>query len=258
MKMKRDLEENAPLNEESLLLIKTSTSLVKDSPNSFTYQDDPSSTRLPAAQCNEFQNTTCLINTTTTMNKDTDDGGMTTRHHRRRRQPLKQNGTNRERNTLFQCIVYAAINIILSVPCLYGYAAVIFNNPVFNSHRNSLSKLVIFSSFIHQLGFTLFSSLPFAIGTVQDAGLIFLSAMSNTVVTEMKGKDEKAILSTTLIMLCGGTAMLGIILILMGRLRIANAVSYLPLPVSLYYANAQYYNILLIRELSNSSFSVLF
>ena len=257
MKMKRDLEENAPLNEQSLLLSNTSTSFVKDSPNSFTYQDGPSSTRLPAAQYNEFQNTTCIIDTTTTtMNKDIDDGGMTPCRHRR--QPLKQNGRNMEHNTLFQCIVYAAINIILSVPCLYGYAAVIFNNPVFNSHRNSLSKLVIFSSFIHQLGFTLFSSLPFAIGTVQDAGLIFLSAMSNTVVTEMKGKDEKAILSTTLIMLCGGTAMLGIILILMGRLRIANAVSYLPLPVSLYYANAQYYNILLIRELSNSSFSVLF
>ncbi len=243
--MERDLEENVSSHEESLLLINTSTSLVEDTQKLSTCQNYQS--RLPA-QC-EFQNTrvsTAVIN-------DTDEC-MTPRRHR---QPLKRKGANMESATFFQCLVYAAINIILSVPCLYGYAAVIFNNPIFNSHKNSLSKLVIFSSFIHQLGFTLFSSLPFAIGTVQDAGLIFLSAMSNAVVTEMEGKDEKAILSTTLIMLCGGTAMLGLILILMGRLRIANAVSYLPLPVSLPWHQSNS-TIKLSRLLPNSLFYVSF
>lgn len=74
-------------------------------------------------------------------------------------------------------IIYALVNVIISAPGLYGYAAVIFNHPVFEGHMNALSKLVIFSSFIHQLGFFFFSSLDFAIGTVQDAGLIFLSSM---------------------------------------------------------------------------------
>eukprot|EP00560_Eucampia_antarctica_P002050 CAMPEP_0197835464 /NCGR_PEP_ID=MMETSP1437-20131217/25812_1 /TAXON_ID=49252 ORGANISM="Eucampia antarctica, Strain CCMP1452" /NCGR_SAMPLE_ID=MMETSP1437 /ASSEMBLY_ACC=CAM_ASM_001096 /LENGTH=795 /DNA_ID=CAMNT_0043440917 /DNA_START=504 /DNA_END=2891 /DNA_ORIENTATION=+ len=55
--------------------------------------------------------------------------------------------------------------------------------------------------------------------------------MSNAIADEMKGQDEKAILSTTLVMLSGGTAMMGLVLILMGRFRIADAVSYLPLPV---------------------------
>jgi MFS superfamily sulfate permease-like transporter len=108
---------------------------------------------------------------------------------------------------------------------LYGYAAVIFNNPVFNDHMNALSKLVIFSSLIHQLGFFLFSSLDFAIGTVQDAGLIFLSSMANTIANHMleDGHTEQEIVSATLV--------LGLVLMLMGRFRLADAVAYLPMPV---------------------------
>lgn len=89
------------------------------------------------------------------------------------------------------------------------------------------------TSLIHQLGFTLFSSLPFAIGTVQDAGLIFLSGMANTIANTMKddGHTQEEILSTTLVLLSAGTASLGLVLIIMGRLRLADAVSYLPMPV---------------------------
>jgi SulP family sulfate permease len=98
---------------------------------------------------------------------------------------------------------------------------------------NALSKLVIFSSLIHQLGFTLFSSLPFAIGTVQDAGLIFLSAMSNQIATKIldDGGTEEEVVSTTLALLSAGTACLGVVLVVMGHFRLADAVSYLPMPV---------------------------
>ena len=95
---------------------------------------------------------------------------------------------------------------------------------------NALSKLVIFSSMIHQLSFLLFSSLPFAIGTVQDAGLIFLSSMSKSVANAIlqQGGTEEEILSTTLVLLSGGTALLGLVLIGIGHFRLADAVSYLP------------------------------
>jgi SulP family sulfate permease len=105
-----------------------------------------------------------------------------------------------------------------------GYAAVIFYHPVFQPHMNALSKLVLFSSLMHQLGFTLFSSLPFAIGTVQDAGLIFLSFMSNriaTVIMEQEDGTAEAVLSTTLVLLAGSTATLGLVLMLMGHFRLA-------------------------------------
>jgi SulP family sulfate permease len=130
-------------------------------------------------------------------------------------------------------IVYALVNVIISVPGLYGYAAVIFNHPVFSSNMNALSKLVIFSSAVMQLSFICFSTMSFAIGTVQDAGLIFLSSMANTIANEMleDGESEKAILSTTMVLLSGGTALLGVVLIAIGKFKLTNVVSYLPMPV---------------------------
>lgn len=117
-------------------------------------------------------------------------------------------------------IVYAIVNVIISVPGLYGYAAIIFKHPVFLPHMNTLAKLVIFSSAIHQLSFTSFSSLnTFAIGTVQDAGLIFLSNMANTLATEILNEDgsEAQVISTVLVLLSLSTAALGMVLIAMGH-----------------------------------------
>jgi hypothetical protein len=124
-------------------------------------------------------------------------------------------------------IVYAIVNVIISVPGLYGYAAIIFKHPVFLPHMNTLAKLVIFSSAIHQLSFTSFSSLnTFAIGTVQDAGLIFLSTMSNTLATEILNDDgsEAQVISTVLVLLSLSTAALGMVLIAMGHFRLAEYV----------------------------------
>lgn len=73
-------------------------------------------------------------------------------------------GTN---YNIFHYIIYALINVIIAVPGLYGYSSVIFNHPCFQPYIAQLSKYVVFSSFVHQLGFLLFSSLNFAIGTVQ-------------------------------------------------------------------------------------------
>eukprot|EP00536_Pseudo-nitzschia_multiseries_P012005 jgi/Psemu1/320162/estExt_fgenesh1_pm.C_4380002 len=131
------------------------------------------------------------------------------------------------------CLIYAIVNVIIAVPSLFGYAAVIFNHPIFSNHMNALSKLLISSSLVHQLGFLLFSGLPFAIGTVQDAGLIFLSNMANTIADRMieDGNTEVEILSTTLVLLCAGTASLGLVLVAMGKFKLADAVSFLPMPV---------------------------
>ena len=79
----------------------------------------------------------------------------------------------------------------------------------------------------------MFSSLSFAIGTVQDAGLIFLSDMANTIADTMieDGHTESEIISTTLALLCSGTALLGLVLVVMGKFKLADAVSFLPMPV---------------------------
>jgi sulfate permease, SulP family len=156
---------------------------------------------------------------------------------------------------LLSCLVYAVVNVVIAVPSLYGYAAVIFKHPIFHPYRNQLAKLVISSSLIHQLGFTMFSSMPFAIGMVQDAGLVFLSAMSGTIADRVllhrhhnhkngssdddkydhhdtneyyDDNDAAIVLSTTLVLLSLGTAVLGLILMVLGKFRLANAVSFLP------------------------------
>lgn len=108
----------------------------------------------------------------------------------------------------------------------------IFGHDVFQPHINALSKLVILSSVVHQFCFTIFSSLPFSIGQVQDAGLIFLSAMSHRIATTiLNGEDGAAddevvsqILSTTIVLLGLSTALLGAVLILGGYFRLADAV----------------------------------
>lgn len=125
-------------------------------------------------------------------------------------------------------LVYGFVNVIIAAPGLYGYASVIFKDPVFHPYRNDLAKLVISSSLVHQLGFTMFSSLDFAIGTVQDAGLVFLSAMSSKIAENMRDDNAAAILSTTLVLLSLGTAVLGLVLIVLGKFQLANAVSFLP------------------------------
>ena len=82
----------------------------------------------------------------------------------------KNDGTNAR---FLYYVIYALVNVIISAPGLYGYAAVIFNNPIFDTHMNALSKLVIFSSLIHQLGFLLFSNLKNQCNEIRKPNTLF-------------------------------------------------------------------------------------
>lgn len=127
--------------------------------------------------------------------------------------------------------IYGVINAILAVPALYGYAAVIFSAPVYGPIQGPLSKAVVLSSAVHQVVFALRSTLPFAIGQVQDAGLIFLGKMATIVAAELSDEPLEDVVATTLAGLCGGTALLGLVLVGIGRARLTWLVSYLPMPV---------------------------
>lgn len=138
-----------------------------------------------------------------------------------------------EDSGLLKCAIFGAINAIVAVPCMIAYAAIIFADPFFVPYKGQLVKLVLFSSVIHQACFSAKSSLPFAIGQVQDAGLIFLSQMAKSLVASCKvaSLPDEAVIATTLVGLGCCTAALGAALWLTGRLQLANAVQYLPLPV---------------------------
>ena len=146
----------------------------------------------------------------------------------------KNNSTNKSgQGGILLSLVYGLINAILTVPCMYGYCAIIFSDEVYLPYRNDLSKLVLLSSAIHQLVFTLLSSLPFAIGQVQDAGLIFLSAMATLIAQEGKREnwDDHEILATVLVGTAISTATLGLSLVVIGKFKLGSFVSYLPAPV---------------------------
>ena len=128
-------------------------------------------------------------------------------------------------------MIYGWINAILGVPALYGYAAVIFSAPVFGPIQGPLSKAVVLSSAVHQAVFSSRSTLPFAIGQVQDAGLIFLSQIAGEIADEMAGDPPEAMLATVLVTLSLSTALLGVALMLTGYWKLAGLVQYLPLPV---------------------------
>ena len=137
-----------------------------------------------------------------------------------------------------QSLITGAIDVVILVPVMIAFAAIIFRNPGFKASLPLLTKLVFFSSMWHQIIFSLRSSLPFAIGQIQDAGLIFLSNMATTIYTALSTQDdtsdaipEAEKLSTVLVALSGSTAMLGASLWLIGRLQLASIIQYLPLPV---------------------------
>lgn len=134
---------------------------------------------------------------------------------------------------LFRASMFGIVNAIIILPVMIGFAQIIFRDPFFAPYMDQLTKLVLFSSIIHQCSFSGLSTLPFAIGQVQDAGLIFLSSMSTSIVAICKAKDatDEEILATTVCWLGISTAALGVALYITGKLKLASMVQYLPMPV---------------------------
>ncbi|KAG7381900.1 Syntaxin-1A [Phytophthora pseudosyringae] len=94
------------------------------------------------------------------------------------------------------------------------------------------AKLVVYSSVVHQVMFTLLSSLPFSIGQVQDGGLIFLSTMATSICNSL-GDDVslEAKVATSVVTIAIATVLFAVCLVVMGRLKLAELASYLPIPV---------------------------
>jgi SulP family sulfate permease len=130
-------------------------------------------------------------------------------------------------------ILYGMINAAVVLPVMMSFGTIIYHDPVFSPYLPTLIKLTLVSSMVHQLCFSTFSSLPYSIGQVQDAGLIFLSAISSSFSSlAVQGNwKHRELLATTTIGLSLCTASLGLGLMLIGRCRLARFVQYLPTPV---------------------------
>ncbi|KUF76174.1 Sulfate Permease (SulP) Family [Phytophthora nicotianae] len=133
---------------------------------------------------------------------------------------------------LTNAIMYGIINSILAIPAIYGYTVIIFSHRDFQDFMPALSKLVVYSSVVHQIMFTLMSSMPFSIGQVQDGGLIFLSTMATSICNSLGDNVPLEAKVTTSVVTIGiATALFGICLVVMGKMKLAELASYLPIPV---------------------------
>jgi SulP family sulfate permease len=135
-----------------------------------------------------------------------------------------------EGNPIWVCVMYGLINATIVLPVLMSFGSIIYRNDAFQPYMPVLIKLTLVSGVVHQLTFSTLSSLPFAIGQVQDAGLIFLSKMATDMVVYCRNRnlDDETLLATCTIGLALCTAILGVGLIIVGKLRLAGHVQMLP------------------------------
>ncbi|KAK9845896.1 hypothetical protein WJX81_005443 [Elliptochloris bilobata] len=130
-------------------------------------------------------------------------------------------------------IVYGLINSLVGIPTMISFAAIIFKDELYAPRLGQLAKLAFLGSAVHQAVFTLVSTLPFAVGQVQDVGLIFLSAMATSIagLCTAEGLTAEEALGTTLVTLVISTFLVGMLIVLVGYLKLASLVQYVPLPV---------------------------
>ena len=127
-------------------------------------------------------------------------------------------------------LLYGLVNTSIVLPILMSFGSIIYHDDFFRPYLSVLMKLTVVSGAVHQITFSTVSSLPFAVGQVQDAGLIFLSSMARDLVSRLKvmGVDDASILATVTIGLSLYTAVLGCALILVGKFRLASYCQLLP------------------------------
>ena len=127
-------------------------------------------------------------------------------------------------------VLYGAINCTIILPVVMSFGNIIYRDNAFADYMPVLIKLTLFSGVVHQLCFSFFSTLKFAVGSVQDAGLIFLSSMAHDMVRYCRDHnyDDDVMLATVTVGLGMAAAALGAGLILIGKLGLASYVQMLP------------------------------
>ena len=145
-------------------------------------------------------------------------------------QDEKQISSLEEGTPISISVLYGLINATIVLPVLMSFGSIIYRDVAFQPYLNVLIKMTVVSGVVHQLCFSTLSSLPFAVGQVQDAGLIFLSSMAATLVEtcRARGADDETLLATATVGLSLSTALLGLALVLIGRLKLAQWVQILP------------------------------
>uniref|UniRef100_A0A383VST7 STAS domain-containing protein n=1 Tax=Tetradesmus obliquus TaxID=3088 RepID=A0A383VST7_TETOB len=130
-------------------------------------------------------------------------------------------------------VLYGIINAVVGIPTMISFAAIVYQDPTYKPLLGQLARIAFFSAAMHQLVFTIFSTLPFAVGQPQDVGLIFLSSMATGVaeIGRQQGLDNATVVGTALLTLTVATFVVGVMTLLVAKFKLATLVQYVPLPV---------------------------
>lgn len=153
------------------------------------------------------------------------------REDRQNRAPVPREKPIGEPNSAWVCFLYGVINAAIVIPVVMSFGNIIYQDSAFQPYMPTLIKLTMVSGVVHQICFSTFSSLPFAVGSVQDAGLIFLSSMATDMVMYCRQNanySDEAMLATVTVGLGLAATLLGMGLVAIGRLRLAGYVQMLP------------------------------
>ena len=135
-------------------------------------------------------------------------------------------------------VLYGLVNSVLLCPTVVSFASVVFRNSAYADFMPLLVRLMFFAGVVHQGVITSRSSMSFAVGQVQDVGLVVLSAIASGVAREatvmaggvehMTDQDKRAMTATALIFLAIATAMVGLLLYLVARCGVASIAQCCP------------------------------
>lgn len=131
-------------------------------------------------------------------------------------------------NQTLTTIGSAIITCFIVIPVKISFCYIIFSDDEYQQYIPSLLKLVALTSVVHQIVTTIYNDMPYAVGQMQDAGIIYLAAIATSI---SDNTNKKSVLSTTLIMLSFGTICCGLAILIINKFNFSGYVHYVPRPV---------------------------
>ncbi|TVQ60996.1 MAG: sodium-independent anion transporter, partial [Spirulina sp. DLM2.Bin59] len=120
-------------------------------------------------------------------------------------------------------LVTGVIGIIRGI----SYAALIFSGSL-AAYLNVGVGIAIFSTAAISICVALFSSLPGMIATPLAAPTAVLAGLAAAIATQMADQDPETMVLTVIAAITLGSLATGLFLLLLGRFRLGNAVSFIP------------------------------
>jgi sulfate permease, SulP family len=126
-------------------------------------------------------------------------------------------------------LTFGTVSAINTLGFGFAIMALMFSGPAASGYGMGVGVFIL-SSVIHAVYTAWRDRLPGAIGIVQEAGIPVIAAAMSTTALQMSGPPEVRV-ATVLAILGVSTSLTGLLLLIVGRLRLGSLVRFVPYPV---------------------------